>query len=84
MTKRDILTKIDELEEYAVLENTEVGEYCMTLLAFMEWHHDMSSPILKEAMCQEVLDQLEMFQDNCDIVDEERTETMTYKVLEWR
>ena len=71
-----------ELEEYARLEGTEIGEMCRALLQMADCATYVTDKFA-DALAKEILEQLEMFQTQTSIVEKEETYTTTVKRLEW-
>lgn len=74
--------QIYELEKYADLDGSELGEYCIALISVYN-RRDYASPEFETLLDEELSRQLTYFKENCEIV--ERTETFTRKIrdLEW-
>ena len=71
-----------ELEMYVELEGSEIGDTCRQLISL----HDCSDYIGVDLLIElerEIAWNLENFRNNCEIVEEEVTNTTIYKSLEW-
>ena len=80
------MSDYEELSEYSMLEGSELGEYCASLLVMRDHSksHGMSEEFDK-ALNAEITKQLNNFKSYSRIVEriEEINETRTYKELEW-
>jgi hypothetical protein len=75
--------EIEELEEYAMMEGTEIGELCGKLLSLVSLS-SYASDEFQNSLAREINLQLKNFKENSEIVERTVTETTTYKELEWR
>jgi hypothetical protein len=75
--------KIEELEKYANLEGSELGELCQALIAVARYPDYCCSKKFFKAVEQEIDAQLKNFQDHCKIVDREEPSTRRIRELEW-
>ena len=78
----DIESERNELEMYANLEGSEIGELCNMLLGIANLVV-YASDSFHSALVQEIKEQLLMFKSKTKIVESERTEVIKYKELEW-
>lgn len=79
----EMRTVAAQLQEYADIEDTEVGEMSSGLV-YLSHYVDYLSEEFQEALYKEMVEQLENFQENATIV--ETTDTFTqHKIvyLEW-
>lgn len=81
----EIGDKIEQLKNYAELEGSEIGEVSMWLCEFFESYNSYVSDEFLEVLAKEIESQLEGFEQNSEIVDEEITPTpRKVKKLVWR
>ena len=82
--KEDYLMEkeIKELEEYANMEGTEIGELCHVLIR-MANYRDYMSDEFRLALEKEIKSQLNMFKGSTQIVEKVETFTQKFKELEW-
>jgi len=73
-TRDKLMTQADELEVYAKLDGTEVGEACLCLCA-LAGYPDYLNEDFYEALAKEIDLQLTNFKIFTEIVEEEKTET---------
>lgn len=78
----EIGDEIAELEQYAHLEGSEIGETLRVLIVAAR-NYTYQSDEFNEALTKEILEYLEYMQLNTKIVDSERTITEKFKYLEW-
>ncbi|MCP4262778.1 MAG: hypothetical protein GY774_35515 [Planctomycetes bacterium] len=77
-------SKLDELEKYARMEGSELGEYCSYLLSIWHSYRDMMSSAFHDQVHDEILIQLENFKDNTQIVKRtQTTKAYEFDELEW-
>ena len=74
--------EIQELEKYAQLEGSEIGELCSALIQ-TTYLTTCASDNFRAALVKEIKDQLKMFKDNTEIVEKEITSTQKCTELEW-
>jgi len=74
---------VDELREYANMEETEVGEVCKFLLAVLEYESYVDEEFYN-ALIKEIKEQLQNFKENSVVVVEERTRKETIRYIEWK
>lgn len=79
---RNIMSSADELELYAEVDGTELGETCHAL-SEMGRNTSMLSEGFLEALNKEIEWHLENYQKNARIVEEEETITRKVAYLEW-
>lgn len=70
------------LQEYAPLEDTEIGEACLALIQLSRCV-DYVSEEFAVALLTEMEEQLQNFRENARIVEREETFTRTVVSLEW-
>jgi hypothetical protein len=70
------------LEEYASLDETELGEVCELLISLQKYSY-MISTNLNEALNKEIKEQHEYFIENTKIVEHKETCIKRWKELEW-
>jgi len=83
MKNRDwdkIHKRVEELEQFVWLENTELGEACEYLICLINKGDYISDEFLT-ACIKEAEEQLQYFQENFDIVEEEKTSTSRVTIL---
>lgn len=73
---------LEELEEYIQLESTEIGEACAALRNVANSMEYLSKEF-QEAVDKELLEQLNMFKEQCTITERTETRTFTVRELEW-
>ena len=78
----DIETERNELEKYAKLEGSEIGELCELLLTIANYGSYMGDEF-HSALVEEIQSQLEMFKIQTKIVETEKTYNEKYTELEW-
>ena len=78
----DIESERNELEKYAILEGSEIGELCIALLHVANFASYMGDDF-HAALVEEIKGQLEMFKNDTKIIETERTHTEKYTELEW-
>lgn len=71
-----------QLEEYAQLEGTEIGEVGLLLSQLVSYEPYMSKQFVK-ALQKELTDQLDNFKKNTTIVDDVEKIERPFKRLEW-
>ena len=74
--------KIDELQKYAELEGTEVGEFCSMLCQIAQYPDYMTNEFFA-AVEKEIYAQLSNFKSNARIVETKKTLTHTITELGW-
>ena len=72
-----------QLKEYAELDGCSYGDYCLILCGMASWRSTDMSPEFEEALVNEVLDHLNVFEKNCTIVETTDTITHTLRDLQW-
>jgi hypothetical protein len=72
----------EELDPYVELEGTEIGEACSALIRLSHYPDYISEECLA-AVVTEMKTQLEMFKDQCTIVESEETFTRKVRDLDW-
>lgn len=72
----------EELQRYAVLEDTEIGEL-NRLLTQLIHYVDYASEEFAVALLTEMEEQLQSFQEGAKIVEKVETFTRTFTYLEW-
>lgn len=72
----------DELEVYAELEGSELGEACLKLCGLVGHEHIFSSDFT-EALKKEILEQVKYFKENTKIITGVRQEIREVVELEW-
>jgi hypothetical protein len=82
MNAYDMESEREELEKYARLEGTEIGELCFALLHVANLL-SCASEEFHAAVVKEIIVQLEMFKAQTKIVEREVTRTQKYNELEW-
>lgn len=83
MAKLEKLRKmVEELQEYAGLEGSELGEVCHALV-YLSNYGSYVSDAFYEALYTEIESQLANFKTNCRIVGKERIEKYFEQSLEW-
>ena len=75
------MTNVEKLNEYAQVENSEIGDFS-TLLIQLEKFTMYMDDDFKKTFDLQVENILKNFQDNCEIITTTRLETTT--VTEWR
>lgn len=75
-------SKIMQLEEYAELEGSEIGESCMYLISLYRRRDYLSNHFIN-AVELEIDYQLDNFKENCRVVERESTHKYIIKELEW-
>lgn len=82
-TDTDSINKcqIEELQEYALIDGSGLGEYIETLLN--AYHSVFISDELKEFLSKELLLELQNFKENSQIIEEEQSYTRKIKYLQW-
>jgi hypothetical protein len=83
MEYEELMDRVEELEKYAEVEGTEVGELCQALCVIAGYPSYMSDEFL-EAVTKEICSQLDNFKKNTEWVTEERTEKILYRDLVWK
>ena len=78
----DINKTVIELNRYAEIEGSEIGDCCI-LLSALETHKDELSNKFYEALCKEIEYQLKLFKECCVIVKEDKVYNYTEERLEW-
>ena len=73
----------ENLESYAELEGTELGEACCNLAQVSRYPDYLSEKFMK-AVIKEMKKQLKNFEDNAEIKYETHNVTSSVKFLEWR
>ena len=73
---------ISELEEYAGIEGSELGETCLCLIRLWEMHPYLSNE-LQELVAEEIRWHLDNFKNNYVLKSKTRTIKQTYKHLEF-
>ena len=76
------MTNTDELQRYASLDNTKLGEAC-NLLISLQGYEPYLTDAFTEALRTEIKEQLENFQTKARIVEKEEIIKRTYEELEW-
>lgn len=71
MTNEEVETVIDKLQKYINLDGTELGEVGKYLFSLWESYRDYLSPEFVTALELELADQLNHFEQNCEIVERE-------------
>lgn len=71
-----------QLEEYAQLEGTEIGESCLLLTQLVSYEPYLSDEFVA-ALTKEMTSQLENFKENTTIVDDVEKIERPFKRLEW-
>ena len=71
----------DDLQEYAQIEGTELGETCEILLQ-LHGCKDYVSKEFYESLIKEIKDQLDNFRSYFKIVEKTETNIITYRELE--
>ncbi len=87
MKEKEIIKMCVELEEYANLEGTELGEICNLLTRLCSYICGYSAYIseeCQEAIIKEIKSQLDNFKENSKIVTSEKTVTVKNKELHWK
>jgi len=69
-----LMAQADELEVYAKLDGTEVGESCLCLCA-LAGYPDYLTKVFYEALAQEINIRLTDYKNFTEIAEEEKTET---------
>jgi hypothetical protein len=78
----NISDDILELQEYANIEGSELGEACWALIGLFGYR-DYISDECAEIIKNEILKQLKNFKENSEIIEEEETHTTKYQKLVW-
>lgn len=68
---------IEELQEYIDLDGTEAGDCAESLVDLYNSYMDYVNPEFLAALQKEIRDHLKGFKENCEIVEEEETRTIT-------
>ena len=76
----DIENEIEELEKYANIEGSEIGEVCELLISLARYP-DYISTNFSECLVNEIISQLKNFKNNFKIVEREVTYTNKYLEL---
>ncbi len=80
--EEDIDDVIEELTIYADLEGSELGGLASSLIEMYESYMDYVGKDFLKALKLEMKEQLDNFKQYSEIVEEEKTETVTRKVKE--
>lgn len=72
----------EKLIDFAELEGTELGEYCVALCELHHYYYMMEKNILFENLEKEIIKQVKYFEDNFKVVKREETYTRKYIELE--
>jgi hypothetical protein len=78
----DYMNIIEELEKYAKLEGSELGE-ALGDLCHIANYADYLSDVFSKAVEKEIIYQLDFLKKHTKIVTNTRTETYEYEELEW-
>ena len=81
MTYEELLELKEELENYANIEGTELGDYCLGLCSLVSYTNYLCSPEFKKILEEEMKSFLREFETRCEIVEKE--ETYKVKTLVW-
>lgn len=73
---------VEELQKYAEMEDTELGETCQALVQ-LSHYPDYVSDEFQAALYKEMVEQLENFQENATIVESTETWTRPVFYLKW-
>jgi len=73
----------NELEEYAEMEGTELGELCGTLCSLMNYFDYTRTEEFESAVAAEIEQQLAYFKKHSKVVETEETHKHTVIDLEW-
>lgn len=77
-----LIIKAEELQKFAELENTELGELWASLIA-VAYHSEYASDDFAKALENEIDAQLDHCKKHATIVEEEETFTRKVVSLEW-
>ena len=80
VNKQDL---IRDLQKYAEIEGSEIGEYCQLLLKLYESYTDYMNPVFIDQLHDEILDQTNHFKRYCRINRVTKQEETVYDELEW-
>lgn len=83
MDSKDFDKLVEELQEYARLEGSEIGEVCGLLCEIYQYYPSYMSEAFKAALKTEIKENLENFKEHCKIVEKLEEVTERWKELEW-
>jgi hypothetical protein len=75
--------EINELERYAKMEGSEIGELCQILIRLWGYRSYFIFANFEKDVISEMLSQLNNFKENTKIVKKEYSSIQTYEELEW-
>lgn len=78
------LNRLEQLREYYQIEGTELGEFCELLDRMWGYSYCAQTDDFRNALANEILAQLDHFQQNTEIVEEVITKQVVRKDLEWK
>ena len=81
--KNNIDKEIGELNKFAEMEGSEIGEMCLTLIHIMSYSDYIISHEFEQSVKKEILYQLDNFKEHSQIVEKEETTTQKWKELVW-
>lgn len=86
MKDEEVEEIIEKLQKYIDLDGTELGDCASSLIALYESYVDYVSPKFLRALELELKDQLNNFEENCEIVEREieKKEVRKVKELVWK
>lgn len=83
MAREKIMELVNDLYEYAILENGEYGEYCLMLCAVLSDYRYFIW-VMEDALIEEIEIHIKNFNENANIVEKEVASTQKYKTIEWK
>jgi len=75
---------LEELADYALCEDSELGEYIIHLIQDYEHYSSFMPDNLKHALYQELFRQYQFFVTNAVIVEKTVIRTETIRELDWK
>lgn len=78
------LDRLRQLQKFYEVEGAELGEFCALLDRLWSYTYCAQTKGFEDLIAEEILAQLEFFQNNAVVIEEEQTYTRTFKYIEWQ